>query len=95
LDGTGDRGEYVIGVGSDQTDSSNDNDQDYRQHDCIFGDILSFLIAPKSPKMLHKLMPSSRETKFQKPQKNLTNTKGLWATSFCCFRGYGWIRPYS
>jgi hypothetical protein len=59
LDGTGDRGENVIGIGSDEPDRSNDNDQDYRQHDGILRDILSLLVAPKSAYKLHRRAPFS------------------------------------
>jgi hypothetical protein len=46
LNGTGDIGEYGIGVGADQPDGSDDNHQDHGQHDSVFRDILSFLFAP-------------------------------------------------
>jgi len=59
LDSTSDRGEYIIGIGPDEPDGSDDNDKDYRQHDCILGDILSFLFAPQSTHKLHRYMPLS------------------------------------
>jgi hypothetical protein len=46
LNGTGDIGEYGIGVGSDQPHGSYDNYEDHGQHDSVFRDILSFLFAP-------------------------------------------------
>jgi hypothetical protein len=47
LDRTGNRREHIIGVGPDQSNCSNDDDQDDRQHYGIFGDILSLLFEPK------------------------------------------------
>jgi len=46
LDGTSDRGEYGVGTGPDELNGSDHNDENHRQHDCIFRDILSFLFAP-------------------------------------------------
>jgi hypothetical protein len=46
LDGTGDRREYVIGIGPDEPNRSNDNDENHRQHNCILRDVLSFLLTP-------------------------------------------------
>ncbi len=53
LNGTGDGGEYGIGAGADELNGSYDNNQNHRQHDCIFRDILCFLFAPKSAYKLH------------------------------------------
>jgi hypothetical protein len=57
LDRTGDRGEYIIGIGPDEPHSSDDNDQDHCQHNRVFRDILSFLFAPKSAYQRHKKAP--------------------------------------
>src|ERR1700722_17200117 len=47
LNGTGDTGENVVGVGADQANSSNYNDQNHGQHNRILGDVLSALILPQ------------------------------------------------
>ena len=47
LDGAADLREDVAGVRTDQTHGADDNDEDHRQHDRVFGDILTSFIGPK------------------------------------------------
>jgi hypothetical protein len=49
LDSTGNRGEYVIGAGSDHSNGTHDNRENDRQHDGVFGDILAFLLPQHLP----------------------------------------------
>jgi len=43
---TGDRGEYIVGIASDQANCANNDYENDSQHHCIFRDVLSFLIVP-------------------------------------------------
>jgi hypothetical protein len=46
LNRTGDGREYVVGVGPDEPDGSDDDHQNHCQHDGVFGDVLALLVAP-------------------------------------------------
>ena len=43
---TGDGGEYVIGIRTDQANRANHDHKNDSQHHCIFRDVLTFLIVP-------------------------------------------------
>jgi hypothetical protein len=43
---TGDRGEYVIGIRTDQANRANHDHENHSQHHCIFRDVLTVLIVP-------------------------------------------------
>lgn len=47
LDGTANVREYIIGVRADEANRAHHDYEDNRQHHCVFGDILTALIAPK------------------------------------------------
>jgi hypothetical protein len=55
LDGTGDRGEYRIGIRSDESYGSNHNHKNHCQHDRVFCNILSVLFAPQSAYKSHRM----------------------------------------
>ena len=51
---TGDGGEYVIGIRTDQANRANYDHENDSQHHCIFRDVLTFLVVPESlSKLLH------------------------------------------
>src|SRR5579863_9388915 len=39
--------EDAAGVGADQADGTDDDDEDHGEHDRVFGDVLTLLVAPK------------------------------------------------
>jgi hypothetical protein len=47
LDGAANIREYIVGVRADEPDCADHDYQNYSQHHCIFGDILTTLIGPK------------------------------------------------
>src|SRR6266403_445546 len=47
LDRTGGRREYCVGVGTDQSDRTDDNDKYHSQHHGVFRDILAFIVCPE------------------------------------------------
>jgi hypothetical protein len=47
LYGTGGLGEDVVGVGPDEANGSDDQNQDHREHDRVFSDVLTLLVGPK------------------------------------------------
>src|SRR5262249_18343882 len=47
LHGAGYAGKYIVCVGTYQPDGSHDNDEDYRQHYGILGDVLPLVLQPK------------------------------------------------
>jgi len=48
LDGTADRRKNVVSVTAYQSYGSHYNDEDYRQHNCVFGNILTLFLAPQT-----------------------------------------------
>ncbi len=51
---------HVIGAAADQFDRANHDHQDYREHDRVFGDVLTTFLSPKSMDCLdHCLLPQS------------------------------------
>ena len=48
LDRARGRREYCVGVGTDQSDRTHDNDKDHSQHHGVFRDILAFIVCPES-----------------------------------------------
>jgi hypothetical protein len=58
----GGTGKHRIRVGAHQTDGTNDQDEDNRQHDCKFGDVLPGVIIPESTKWIsHRATPFARQ----------------------------------
>jgi hypothetical protein len=53
LNRTGNIGEHIIRVRADQSNGAYDDYENYGQHYGVFGYILSFVLAPQSPKMMH------------------------------------------
>ncbi len=47
LDRAADLREYVVGIRPNQTNRAHDDDENYRQHDGIFRDVLATLIFPE------------------------------------------------
>ena len=47
LDGAGYLGESVIGIRADQTDGADHQNQDYREHHCILGNVLAPIVCPE------------------------------------------------
>ena len=47
LNGAANLRKDVVGIGSDEADRAHDNDENYSQHDCIFGNVLAVLIFPE------------------------------------------------
>jgi|HubBroStandDraft_4_1064222.scaffolds.fasta_scaffold93726_2 hypothetical protein len=58
LDRTGDVGENIIRVGADEPNRAHDDHKDHGQHYGILSNVLSFLLAPQSPKMIHSFLTS-------------------------------------
>lgn len=50
LDGTGDVGEDVVRVRSDEADGADDDHEDDSQHDGVFSDVLSPIVIPEIAK---------------------------------------------
>src|SRR6266567_8741931 len=57
------RREYCVGVGTDQADCTNDNDEDHRQHNRILGDILGFVLKQYVPEKTNHLPPPVSEVR--------------------------------
>ena len=53
----GDLREHVIGVAADQLDRTNHDDQDYRQHHRVLGDILTAFLNPKLTDSIDHVFP--------------------------------------
>lgn len=52
---------HVIGAAANQPDGANHNHQDYRQHDGIFGDVLTALFSPKLLNCFNHSCPQSTD----------------------------------
>src|SRR2546423_2732901 len=63
LDRARGRREYCVGVGTDQADRTNDNNEDHRQHNRILGDILGFLLTQYVPEKINHLPPPVSEVR--------------------------------
>src|SRR2546427_7975642 len=63
LDRARSRREYCVGVGTDQTDRTNDNNEDHRQHNRILGDILGFVLTQYVPEKINHLPPPVSEVR--------------------------------
>jgi len=62
LNGAGYRGESIIGIRADETNSANDQDQDHGQHHCVFCDILPALVSQNLGEDTHfSAIPFNRE----------------------------------
>jgi len=48
LDSTGDVGEYSVRVIADQSNRSDDDDENHRDHDGVFGNVLTVFVRPNS-----------------------------------------------
>src|SRR6266568_390648 len=57
------RREYCVGVGTDQADRTNYNDEDHRQHNRILGDILGFVLKQYVPEKTNHLPPPVGEVR--------------------------------
>src|SRR6266851_2779530 len=76
LNRTGDRGEYVIGIRTDQANRANHDHENDSQHHCIFRDVLAVLIVPyRSNELLH-LIPPVWDTKTGRSRKPRRRKRG-------------------
>lgn len=53
----GDLREHGVSVGADQPDGSNHDDQNYSQHDSVFGDVLAILGREGNGRLAHERTP--------------------------------------
>ena len=60
LYGTGSLRKYGAGIGTDEPYCSDNNDQDYRQHHGVLGDVLAFIITPDVIEHRHDWTPCCR-----------------------------------
>jgi hypothetical protein len=50
LYGTPYGGKYVVGIAANQTDGTDNDHQNYRQHNGVFGNILTLIVVPQAAK---------------------------------------------
>jgi hypothetical protein len=80
LYGTSCLGEYGAGIGTDEPYCSDNNDEDYRQHHGVLGDVLALIITPEVIKHRHGWTPQrlpSRDEKLGFAVRRLSSASGV------------------
>src|SRR5207302_5020221 len=54
---------HVVGIRTDQSDRTNHNNENHRQHHGIFGDVLGLIIEPCLPKNVNHVPPPVRDSR--------------------------------
>jgi hypothetical protein len=80
-DRTGNVGENVVGIRADQANCAYNDHKDNREHHSVFRNILSFVLAPQSQKMLHvpRLLERNELIRPLLQKQNL-KANSLWGT---------------
>jgi len=53
---------HVVGVTADQSDGANHDHQNYRQHHCVFSDVLTTFLSPKLMDCFNHCFPPINDT---------------------------------